>query len=330
VVFALQEGGPLVERIERLGVPVEVIGNGRLRRFGLTRALARRLRAHRVDVLHTHNPAPHQHGALARLVTGVPALLHTMHGRNTTVVTPAARLAERIAGHLSQLVVPVSLDAADVARDDLRVPEHKLRVIHNGIAIDQFATAPVLARGRAPRAVHVARLNPIKGQATLLEAARLTAERVPGFTLDIVGDGPAGPALREQARQAGLDDVVRFHGMQDDVVPFLLAADLFVLSSLSEGIALTLLEAMGSGLPVVATDVGGNREVVVHGDTGLLVPVGDPARLADGICEVIRDPARAQGWGHAARARVETDFNITRTVASYESAYLELLGRKRF
>jgi glycosyltransferase involved in cell wall biosynthesis len=328
VVLTLHEGGPLADRIRAFGVPVETVGEPGLTGLPLVRRLAARLKAHGTDVLHTHNPAPHQHGAAARLLAGVPVLIHTKHGRNH-FPTRARRWAEQIAGKFSDLVVAVSIDSSEVARTIDRVPASKLRVIHNGIALDTMPRATVGREGRGPRAVHVARLNRIKDQPTLLRAARILANQVPGFTLDIVGDGPMGAVVRPLATELGLDEVVTFHGMQGDVRPWLADADLFVLPSLSEGISITLLEAMAAGLPVVATDVGGNREVVRHGETGLLVPVGDAAAVASAMHDLLLDPARARQMGARGRERVDAEFNIDRTVAAYEQAYLEMLDRKR-
>lgn len=326
IVLALHDGGPLADRIAALGVPVEVLGAGDVGASTLIRRLTARLKVHRPDVLHTHNPAPHQIGAVARLLARVPALVHTKHGRNN-FPNRIRRWKEQMAGRFTDLVVPVSEDAAQVARTVDRVPARKLRVIHNGISLDGLQLAKVLEAGRAPRAVHVARLNRVKDQGSLLAATRLLVDRHPGFQLDIVGDGPMGAELRAQATALGLDSAVTFHGMQNDVTPYLASADLFILSSLSEGIAITMLEAMGAGLPVVATDVGGNREVVVAGETGLLVPRSDPGALADAVGAVLEDPVRARAWGAAGRRRVEAEFNIAGTVRAYESAYLEVLGR---
>lgn len=327
VVLTLHDDGPVADRIRALGVPVEVVGTAGLSGLQLVRRIAARLKHHDAQVLHTHNPAPHQHGAAARLIAGTPVLIHTKHGRNN-FPTRTRRWAEQLAGRFSDLVVAVSTDAAEVARQIDRVPAHKVQVIHNGIAVDGVHLADIGATSRPPRAVHVARLNRIKDQPTLLRAARIVADRMPGFTLDIVGDGPMGDIVRQLSVDLGLDDVVNFHGMQDDVGSFLAQADLFVLSSLSEGIAITLLEAMAAALPVVATDVGGNREVVRPGETGLLVPVGNPATLADAMVKLLGNPARSRAMGAAGRQRVIADFNIVRTAEAYVDAYRALLGRR--
>lgn len=326
VVLTLHEAGPVAERVRALDVPVEVIGAPGLNGLALVRRLAARLRHHDVQVLHTHNPAPHRHGVAARFLARTPVLVHTKHGRNN-FPSRGARWAEQLAGRFSDLVVAVSSDAAEVASRIDRVPAHKLRVIHNGIAVDGIPLADIGSSVRPPRAVHVARLNRIKDQPTLLRAARIVAERTPDFKLDIVGDGPMGDILRQLSGELGLDEVVTFHGMQEDVAGYLAQSDLFVLSSLSEGIAITLLEAMAAALPVVATDVGGNREVVCHGETGLLVPVGQPETIAAAMIELLRDPDRSRAMGLAGRARVAADFDITRTAAEYAEAYQSLLDR---
>jgi sugar transferase (PEP-CTERM/EpsH1 system associated) len=324
-VICLHDRGPLAEQIEALGVTVEVVGEHGVGLLEMGRRLARRLRTLRPDVVHTHNPAPHQAAAIARLLTRFPALVHTKHGRNN-FPTRARRWAEQFAGKMTDIVVPVSTDAAEVARRVDRVPPRKLRVILNGIEVRGVPQATPLPEGRPPRAVHVARLNRVKDQGSLLRAAREVADRLPGFTLDMVGDGPMHDDIHALAAELGLGDVVRFHGFRDDVGAVLAESDLFVLSSLSEGISITLLEAMAAGLPVIATDVGGNREVVVHGETGALVPAGVPVALAEAMLRVLTDPAAARRMGAAGRARVAAAFAIDRTVDDYAAIYEELLA----
>ena len=325
-VLCLGAAGELESRFAARDVPVDVIDRS-ARGGGLKtlRALHGYLRRRRPAVLHTHNPGPHQYGALARLHTGVPVLVHTKHGRNHELGRKG-RVLERIAGRLTDMVVPVSRDAADVARRVDHVPARRIRVIHNGIEVEG-GTFPRRAT-RGWRAVHVARLNEVKDQATLLHAARLVLDREPAFELDIVGDGELRPALERLAAELKLGSAVRFHGNRDDVHPFLAAADVFTLSSVSEGIAISLLEAMAAGLPVVATAVGGTPEVVVDGATGYLVPPRDPAALATALMAVLSRPAEAAAFGAAGRNRVEQSFSLTATVRAYEALYLELLDRR--
>ncbi|HEY4099467.1 MAG TPA: glycosyltransferase [Gemmatimonadales bacterium] len=323
-VLCLHSAGELAPRFEALGIPVDVLDQpvGAGASVATIAALRRYLRRRRPAILHTHNPTPHQYGAVARMVTDVPVLVHTKHGRNQ-LLNLKGRLLERFAGQLTDALVPVSLDAAEVARTVEHVPANRIRVIRNGI--DVRAGNPVPQRTGGWRAVHVARLNLVKDQETLLRAARIVADQEPAFHLDIVGDGELRDPLERLASELSLGETVTFHGMQQDIRPFLARADAFVLSSTSEGIALTLLEAMAAGLPVVATDVGGNREVVVPGETGFLVPSGDPAALAGAMTALFSSPARMRRFGDAARRRAVAEFSVESTVAAYEALYLGLL-----
>jgi glycosyltransferase involved in cell wall biosynthesis len=324
-VLCLDGAGELAPRFEAAGVPVDVLDGVDGSGIGTLAAMRRYLRARRPAILHTHNPTPHQFGALARMVTSIPVLVHTKHGRNQ-LLTRRGRQLERFAGHMTDAVVAVSLDAADVARSVDRVPPDRIRVIRNGV--DVSIITPPAARSPGWHVVHVARLNAVKDQTTLLHAARLVLDHQPGFRLDIVGDGERRGELEQLSADLGLRDAVCFRGLQADVRPFLAGADAFILSSVSEGIALTLLEAMAAALPVVATDVGGNREVVIPGETGFLVPARDPAALARALIMLLGDPERAARFGAAGRARVATEFALGTTVAAYESLYGELLDRR--
>jgi glycosyltransferase involved in cell wall biosynthesis len=222
--------------------------------------------------------------------------------------------------------VAVSEDAAGVARDIERVPPEKLRVIHNGIDLDRFPMPDARPARAAARAVTVGRLDAVKDQSTLLRAVRLVVDRSPAFQLDIVGDGPSRSDLESQRDALGLTGHVHFHGYRDQVRPFLAAAGVFVLSSASEGVSIALLEAMASGLPAVATDVGGNREVVVPGETGYLVPAGAPEALAEAVLRIQAEATGFERMGRAARRRVEVAFNLSTVIAQYDELYLEGLA----
>ena len=323
-VLCLGQPGDLAPRFADIGTAVDALDADGCSKSSTVYRLIRRLRQLKPDILHTHNPAPHLFGTIAAHLSRIPVLINTKHGRNRTDL-PRQIVMNRVLAHWSSCVVPVSEDAAEVARQIERVPASKLKVIRNGIDLQLFEP-PAEEHPFRKQAIHVARLNLVKDQVTLLKAVRIVADADPEFRLDIVGDGPSKDELIKCHRDLGLKDSVRFLGHQDRVRALLAEADFFVLSSLTEGISLTLLEAMAMRLPVVATDVGGNREVVSKDETGLLVPAESPQALALAILDVIRNPQQARAMGRAGRRRVEEHFDVRNTVDQYESLYKRLLS----
>jgi glycosyltransferase involved in cell wall biosynthesis len=174
----------------------------------------------------------------------------------------------------------------------------------------------------------VGRLTPVKDVETLVRATKLAVQVDPTFRLEVAGDGPCLPALKRLTSELGLLDHIRFLGEVRDVPALLARASVFVLSSLSEGISLALLEAMARGLPVVATRVGGNPEVVVEGETGLLVPARSEVELAWAMQRLRNDPEGSRRMGEAGRKRVLQHFDVRQMVAAYEALYLDILGRR--
>jgi sugar transferase (PEP-CTERM/EpsH1 system associated) len=326
-VLCLQELGLLADRCRAMGIPIESLECRQQSKIQTLKRLKRRLAALRPDILHTHNPSPHIFGAVAARLTGVPVVIHTKHGRNYPSAFISVAL-NRLAASLSDSVVAVSEDAGRVASQVERIPARKLLVIRNGIELPPCPASSTANPTQGKRAVHVARLHPIKDQATLLRAARIVADVEPTFHLDIVGDGPAAAELATLTGRLNLSQHVRFLGYRSDVEAMLAGADMFVLSSVSEGISLTLLEAMAAGLAVVATDVGGNREVIARSETGLLVTAQSPEALAEAILTLLRDPALARAMGQAGRQRVERLFDLRQTVSQYELLYSQLWRRK--
>jgi len=324
-VICLDRAGVLKPEFESLGVPVHVIGTRGLVPTRIWR-LARRLKEIKPDVLHTHNPQAHLHGAIAARLARVPLVVHTKHGRDYMDGNWLAA-GTRLATRWTSRIVGVSEDAALVALEMDGVPADKVRVIHNGVDLDRFDVR--VARPTRPhrRAVTVGRLTAVKDQATLIRAVGRVVAEVPDFQLDIVGDGPARRELEMLRDSLGLTDHVHFRGYHSRVGDFLATADFFVLSSLSEGVSLALLEAMASGLPVVATDVGGNGEVVVPGETGYLAPPNSPELLAAQMLRLADNAAEISRMGRAARRRVTEHFNLRTVVAEYEEMYTQQRDR---
>ena len=312
--------GVLAGDLEAWGWPVEALGEPSGFRPGLVLRLARFFRDRRIDVVHTHDERPHIYGAFAARLAGVRRLVHTRHHGMAFRLTPRQAGLVRLAARLTDRFVCVSADSAGQAVRH-GVSPRAVRVLHNGIDLTRFA--PAAFRGDGP-VVTVARLSPEKDIDTLLKATALAAGEDADFRLEIAGDGPCMADLRRTAAELGLDNRVTFLGAVRDVPALLARAGLFVLPSRTEGVSLTLLEAMATGLAVVATQVGGNPEVVADGETGLLVPPGDPAALAAAMLRLRGNEWERRRMGQAGRRRVERRFDVRRMTAEYERLYLGL------
>jgi sugar transferase (PEP-CTERM/EpsH1 system associated) len=322
--IAMRAVGQPAEEIRRAGCPVHVIPDQRGGRIREIRQLAHLFREVRPDIVHTHNSYPHFYGTFAARWAGVPAVIHTRHGRRIGT-TRNARWQFWLAAQFADRIVAVSDDAAQLCRQHECLGPRKVQRIWNGINLDRFRYHGPVSE---PVAISVARLSPEKDFPTLLKATSLAARLVPNFRLLLVGDGPERPMLEELARDLKIADRVQFLGERNDVPDLLAQAGFFVSASLTEGVSLTLLEAMAVGLPVLATAVGGNPEVVADGITGHLVPSADPDALAAGIVRLCRDQQRWDELGRQGRRRVEECFNIRHMLRDYETLYGQVLADK--
>jgi len=311
--------GPIADDLESLGWPVTALNTPPGLRPSLILTLARLFKSHHFDAIHTHNTKPLLYAGPAARLAGVPCLIHTRHGQrhgHTRLHDTLFRLASRCADRM----VCVSDDAAHRCRQEGIAPR-LITTVPNGIDTDRFTYS-----GPAPHgpALYVGRLATEKGLDTLIKAAAIASRRVPNFQLHLAGDGACRTTLEALTRDLGLSGHVKFLGAVSDIPALLRTASVFVLSSISEGMPVTALEAMATGLPVVATSVGGTPEAVEHGRTGLLVNSGDHAALADALTTVMLSPDLAQRMGKAGRERVETRFSASAMVAHYESMYREV------
>jgi len=212
-------------------------------------------------------------------------------------------------------------------------PPERLSVIRNGIELPRDHTPRTVARSELGISEDafvvgmVANLNrAVKGVDRFLDAIPRIVEREPHARFLVVGGGAHQGTLEAQARGLGIDGIVTFTGFRGDVHRCYRAMDLSVLTSLSEGLSITLLESMGHGLPVVVTGVGGNPEVVVNGDTGFLVPPDDPAAFAERVIQLARDASLRRRMGNAGRTRVEKFFRLDDVADRYLSLYSEALS----
>jgi glycosyltransferase involved in cell wall biosynthesis len=300
-------------------------------------ALYRRIRAGRYDIVHTHISKAGILGRLAARCAGVPVVIHTYHGQveelgGRTCRSRFFRYCERRAARWTDLIVANSHDTARqcLARGIGTLSQYQ--VIHNGIDLAPFldygAAGPLPGIEGGPLLGTVGSLTPEKGLAVLMQAAASWVGRYPRLRICMVGDGVLRVPLGELARRLELGDRVVFPGIQRDVRPWLAAFDLLLMPSLHEGMGIALLEAMAMGKPVVASRTGGIPEVVVDGQTGLLVPPGDPEALAAAVDRLLRDEAARRRLGQAGQERVKQCFALEGMVRQLEAAYERLLSRK--
>ncbi len=294
----------------------------------IIRQLVHLTKEFKIDIIHTHNPSPHFYGAISGFLSRRP-VIHTKHGRNYPASQRKVWL-NKISSYLTTKIVAVSQNAADVCIDVEKIPSRMVSVILNGADTNLFCPAANDDENeRMPvRIGIVARLSAEKDHQTLLGACKLLACHGDDFHLEIIGDGPLRSTLEKTVKTLGLDKHVSFSGMRHDVPELLRQLDIFVLSSTTEGISLTLLEAMASKLPIVATDVGGNPEVVIDGETGYIVPPQNPAAMANKLLLLINDVNLRRQMGKKGRERVVAQFSIKETAQKYEDLYREVLNKR--
>jgi len=317
-VIVLGPRGRLADSVESAGARVIALDIPTGFRPGIWRQLAKLFRQERFDVVHTHDDRPLIYGMPAAWWAGVRHRIHTHHHGRLPPITRRQRWLIRMASRFAQGFVCVSHDSARFMIEQ-GVAAARVETLWNGIDLTRYAYQGPQADGPI---VTVARLSPEKDIANLLHTAKRVIETYPNARFEIAGDGPCRDDLTRLASDLNLGKNVVFHGSIDDIPALLARAQLFVLPSQSEGISLTLLEAMARGLPIITTNVGGNPEVVAAGNTGLLVQAGDPDLLAGAILSVMHDPKRGQQMGVAGRQRVENNFDIRKMMAQYETMYL--------
>jgi glycosyltransferase involved in cell wall biosynthesis len=288
----------------------------------------------RVDLIHVNSYVPGNYARLAAALMQVPIVIDHWHGFSR--FSRKRRLICRCLARFTDLSLAVSPGVKDYLVQEIGLAPDKIRVVANGVdiaAIDAARQRNEVRRelglpAEVPVIGLVGRLDHWgKGHKELFAAmVRLTA-RYPVQAL-IVGGGRREAELKQAAADLGLADAVHFLGSRRDVPDLLHAMDIFVLPSYSEGLSLALMEAMAAGLPVVASRVGGNPELVEDGDTGLLIPPQDADALAAALERLLADPTGAKTMGEKARRRVEENYSLDRLGREINGIYEELAAEK--
>ena len=327
---------------EELGSDVELIPIDlrRARDFRAAPQIARLFARRRIDILHSHLFCSSLFASPAARLAGAGAVIETPHvsERWRRGWGKSRFFVDRLAARAVDAFIAVSEANARYLVEVKGLPARKVRVIRNGIGPARFGK-PVIPAGPLrqrlgfgagdPVLVVVGRLEPQKGHRVLLDALLRVRASIGTVRLVIVGDGSLRGALEAYCRSLGLGDAVRFVGRQSNVEDWLALAQVVVLPSFYEGLPLVALEALAAERPLVATAVDGTPEVVRDGRTGLTVPPGDPARLAQAILRLLRDPTLGSQLARAGRELVAQEFTHERQVSETEQLYRETWERRQ-
>jgi len=296
----------------------------------------------RPAIVHTRNLAALE-TTVAAWAAGVPVRIHGEHGRDISDLDGSSRKYQWIRRLYRPFVtqyIALSRDLETYLCGKVGIQRERVSQIYNGVDAERFRPAEA---GREPiegcpfrdpdlwLVGTVGRMEPVKDPLNLVRAFVQALEFAPPkrarMRLVIVGDGALYSEARKLLTQAGVADLAWLPGERSDIPAILRGLDCFVLPSLAEGISNTILEAMAAGLPVIATDVGGNRELIEPGKTGVVVPAGDPHSLAVQMLAYARDPEAGRAAGSAGRARIEHEFSLDAMVGRYRALYDRLLVR---
>ncbi len=337
-VFAcLDEVGSLGDGLLAGGMPIEWLRRRSGWDLGCARRLAAFVRRENVDLIHAHQYTPFAYSLLSGLWGRRPPILFNEHGR----FYPDRRRLKRVVFNRVMLrpcdrVVAVGQAVRQALIDNEGISSARIAVIYNGVPLrDHDGTADQRGSVRQELGLSdsdfliltVARLDKIKDHATAIRTLARAVTACPQTRLVVVGDGAERDNIRQEIRRRGMERWIQMLGERHDVSRLLRATDAFLLTSVSEGIPVTIIEAMDAGLPVVATNVGGVAEVVEQGSTGLLAPAGGDEGLAEAILRLIRDPSLRREMGQAGRRRAEALFSEDRMHRAYAAVYEEMLGQ---
>ncbi|MBS0326414.1 MAG: TIGR03088 family PEP-CTERM/XrtA system glycosyltransferase [Proteobacteria bacterium] len=329
------------ERVTRGDVEFIALGKTPGHGIRLFPRLYRAFHRLRPAIVHTRNLAALE-ASIPAAMAGVPVRVHGEHGRDIGDLDGSNRTyrwVRRMHRPFVTHYVALSRDLERYLVDAVGVPAKRISRIVNGVDTERFAPAPVRAGipgspFNDPRLIvfgAVGRLQPVKNPALLARAFAKLVRESPDLRakarLAIIGEGPERIAVERTLAEAGIAELAWLPGARDDVAAILRGFDVFVLPSIAEGISNTILEAMASGLPVIATAVGGNAELVDHAATGEIVPAQDVDALAAAMKRYAAEPERARAHGEAGRARALQRFSLDAMVGEYTALYDRLLAR---
>lgn len=330
-VIALVRGGHYEHELRDAGIRVHVLGKRRKldpRALLALRALVRRLAP---DVVHAWMFTANAYARLALRGPSAPPVIASERGPDDWKSAWQHRVDRLLAARTSRLVVNADVVARQAAARGF--PPARIRVVPNALEMRDVVASPTAHRPHAAaaawRAGYVGRLAPGKRVDDLVAATALLREAFPAATFVVIGDGPERARLERSVAERGLAGAVHFAGHRPDAATLVATLDAFWLASENEGMSNSLMEAMAAGVPVVVSDIPGNRELVVDGISGCTVPLGAPRGFADATARLWRDPARAAALGAAAAERIRREFSVERMVQRCAQLYREVVDEHR-
>lgn len=298
---------------------------GKFNPFSAVR-LARLVRAQRVRIIHGHGFKSDVFGLLTSRLSGC-RMMTTPHGWSVEkdIKLQIYEQLDRVFFRLMDLVCPLSPALTEGLKDF--IDASKLKLVYNGVDIDEVRAAQSGDRKYVEDFVigYIGRLVTLKNIETLLASFQLFTTSRLNVRLMIVGDGPERANLEYLAKQLGIEERIEFLGFREDAVACLKDFDVFVLPSLSEGIPRCIMEAMAASVPVVVSDIPGNRNLVSHGDTGLIFPVGDSCCLTEMLVQIMDNPAETAAMALRGCRKVDEQYSNRKMAAEYTRLYQELL-----
>ena len=340
VIAVLDEIGEIGERLPQDGFIVEHLH----RQPGIDRGCARRLRAFAdregAQILHAHQCTPFFQAMLSRGLTGRRPVVFTEHGRNFPDLPSRKRsVVNRLLLRRRDRLFGCGDAVRKALIDNEGFPADRVDVIYNGVDLDALSEPGSGARekiraefGYAPTdfvVVQIARLHELKDHQTALQTIDVARKQMPELRLLIAGEGDQRSFIEQTIRERGLEEFVTLAGTRSDIADLLAASDAFLLTSISEGIPLTIIEAMAARRPVISTAVGGIPEMITGGESGFLAPARDPRALAAALLTLHRDPSLRHSMGNAGERRARQLFSLNGMLDSYRRVYREVLAGNR-
>jgi glycosyltransferase involved in cell wall biosynthesis len=325
-VCTLRSPDPAGSYLEEMGIKVHYLGHGKISPANIT-GIAKLIESEPADIVHLHGYSAANFGRIAARLKGIPNIVHE---HAVLKVQPHQYIADKLLARFTDVAIAVSGNVKEFMIHSRSIPQHKIRTIGNGIQLDKYRKVNETLKQKKRHELGiednvkivgtVTRLREEKGNEYLIRALPMVLEQGPDFTLLIVGDGPLRGELERLVNDLGVESVVKFLGFRSDVPELLSVFDIQVIPSLTEGFPLCLAEAMAAENAIVASEVGGMKEIGSDGETVLFVPAKDPKSMAEKIIYLMNNADIATKLSEQA-VRYSAIFSIENSVKRLQQTY---------